>query len=339
MTTPGRNRSTPPRTGGAGRSWAMLADLMNNHLDPGYVEAARRRQLRPPPSAAERRCLSALTALTVAAVGVILAVAYQQTATTAPEMARTRAALVDAVQQRSAQTDALQGDVDTLRATVAGEQEDALTDSEAGQTAARQLRELEAVTGLAPVRGPGVVVRLADGPPPEDPVTGDPTGEVDLGRVQDRDLQDVVNALWRAGAEAVTVDGQRLAATSTIRAAGEAVLVDFRPVDSPYVIEAVGDPDELHRRFVASAAARRVRGYVKEYEMSFAVRRADQLSLRAGSPPRLHAAQPVPSEASGAGPSAGPSGAGKSPARPGHGATRPPSNRSPGGTAPPGGDR
>jgi uncharacterized protein YlxW (UPF0749 family) len=70
------------------------------------------------------------------------------------------------------------------------------------------------------------------------------------GRVRDADLQDVVNGLWAAGAEAVAVDGQRLTALSAIRSAGESVLVDLRPLSPPYTVEAVGDPAALEVGFV-----------------------------------------------------------------------------------------
>ena len=63
--------------------------------------------------------------------------------------------------------------------------------------------------------------------------------------MRDDDLQLVVNALWAAGAEAISINGQRLGPTTAIRFAGEAVLVDFRPVTNPYEISAIGDPDTL----------------------------------------------------------------------------------------------
>ena len=58
----------------------------------------------------------------------------------------------------------------------------------------------------------------------------------DTGRVLDRDLQVMVNALWAAGAEAIAINGQRLTARSAIRYAGEAILLDFRPLVPPNVM-------------------------------------------------------------------------------------------------------
>jgi uncharacterized protein YlxW (UPF0749 family) len=81
---------------------------------------------------------------------------------------------------------------------------------------------------------------------------GDPretSGFSDTGRVRDRDMQRVVNGLWASGAEAVSINGQRLTALSAIRAAGEAILVDNKPLVPPYTVLAVGDGQRLSTRF------------------------------------------------------------------------------------------
>ena len=55
----------------------------------------------------------------------------------------------------------------------------------------------------------------------------------------------VVNALWSAGAEAVSVNGQRIGPGSFIRTAGSTILVDVTAISSPYNIEAIGNANEL----------------------------------------------------------------------------------------------
>ncbi len=274
-------RGAPPSPG-----LAMLAELMNNHLDAGYAAAAERREREQPPSALVRRLRSAVTALTLVVLGAVLAIAYQQTVARAPDAAQAKASLVEDIKVRSAESDRMQRRADDLREQLARDRETALADSAAGQQTSRQLEQLETVTGLSSVTGPGLVVTVGDGPPPVDPVTGEPTDELDLARILDRDLQELVNALWKAGAEAVTIDNQRLTPTSTIRLAGEAILVDLRPVTSPYEIKAIGDADQLADRFASSSVARRFRSYIERYEMTFRVRTAEELSLpaSAGSP-------------------------------------------------------
>lgn len=271
-------RGAPPSPG-----LAMLAELMNNHLDAGYAAAEERRSVEQPPAALILRLRSVIAALTLVVIGIILAVAYRQAVDRAPDAARAKAGLVEDIKRRSAASDSMQSQADKLREQLARDRETALADSAAGQQTARQLEQLETVTGLSSVTGPGLVVTVGDGPPPVDPVTGEPTGEVDLARVLDRDLQELVNALWRAGAEAITIDNQRLTPTSTIRLAGEAILVDLRPVTSPYEIKAIGDRKQLSEQFTGSSVARRFRSYIQRYEMTFKVASAGKLSLPAST--------------------------------------------------------
>lgn len=278
------------RAGGASgsRTYApdFLLDLFRNPLEPGYADAtARRRQLGA--GGGRSRTGRTLSAVVLVAIGFLLAVAYRQTVAEEPGRSQARAGLLAQIKLREAETDRLAGRAAALRDEVARQRQAALSGSEAAQ-----LRDLEMVTGLARVRGDGVVVRVADAAVEADAVTG--AGEVNLGRVLDRDLQDIANTLWSAGAEAIAINGQRLTATSTIRAAGAAILVDFRPVTGPYEVSAVG-PEQMLRRFRGSATARLLRTVSAEHGMSFDVRAADDLVLPAGAGPQLRYAQPLPS--------------------------------------------
>jgi uncharacterized protein YlxW (UPF0749 family) len=225
-------------------------------------------------------------AVACALIGVLLAVAYRHAVAAEPETSRAHSDLVADVKARQQQTDALQRQADQLRDEVARQRDAALADS----GSAERLRDLAAGAGLAKVAGDGAVVRLADGPPPIDPVTGKQTGD-NPGRVLDRDLQDIANELWRSGAEAIAVNGQRLTTTSTIRTAGGAILVDFRPLTGPYEVTAIG-PGNLADRFDKSATARRFRGYVEAYRMQFSVKARGGLTLPAAPDPRLRFAHP-----------------------------------------------
>jgi uncharacterized protein YlxW (UPF0749 family) len=223
--------------------------------------------------------------------GLLLAVAYHQAVAQAPAESRTRDKLVSDVKSQRAQTDQLQRRDDRLRSEVARDRDRALSSDSSGARDAQRLRRLEAATGLVKVAGPGVTVTLSDAPDPEDPVTGQASSD-NLGQVLDLDLQYVVNELWRDGAEAISVDNQRLGSTSTIRTAGEAILVDFRPVSSPYQIRAVG-PAAMGSRFESSGTAARYRDYAKRYQMGFSVSGADELTLPAAPDPQLRYARPA----------------------------------------------
>lgn len=272
---------------GPNRGYApdFLTELFRSPLDPGYADAAARRARLGPQRGVRRLMSRALLALSMAAVGFLLVLAYQKTVAEEPSRSQARAGLVTQVTQRQAETDELQVRAEALRDEVARQRDAALEGSQAAD-----LRDLEAATGLARVSGDGVVVRLSDAPDAVDPVTGTSTVN-ELGRVLDRDLQDVANALWSVGAEAVAINGQRLTATSTIRAAGSAILVDFRPVTGPYEVSAIG-PRQLATDFTASQAAALLRLVSTQHGLSFEVRSVDDLLLPAAGDPQLRYARP-----------------------------------------------
>jgi uncharacterized protein YlxW (UPF0749 family) len=278
--------TVPPRR----RPADFLTEMFRNPLDPGYAEAARRRAERGPESPRRRTAGRAARAVVLAATGFLLVIAYHQTVAAQPESSRVRTGLVTDVRDRQHDADQLQQQADRLRDEVARERDAALA---AAGTDAGQLTRLELATGTSKVRGPGAVVRLADAPPQVDPVTGK-SQPVKYGTVLDRDLQDVANELWHDGAEAIAVNGERLTATSTIRTAGSTILVDFRPISSPYQVAAIG-PDDLDRRFTDSRTGQRFHAYVSAYGMQVSVKREDNLTLPAAADPQLHYAQPVPS--------------------------------------------
>jgi uncharacterized protein YlxW (UPF0749 family) len=279
----------------------FLLELFAHPLDPGYADAAARRARQaaasgraPTPTGTARPTWHGAYPWRMAVlvvIGVLLATAYREAVTGAPERGLAHAGLVREVKQAQARTDDLQRRADDLRQQVSQARTSALAGSGAELD---RLRQQEAATGFGVVTGDGVVVSLSDAPAPVDPTTGRRTN-ADVNRVLDIDLQNVVNALWAGGAEAVAVNGQRLTATSAIRTAGSAVLVDFRPVTSPYEVVAIGPPD-LRRTFDATVTAATMRGLVDHFGLGFATRSASGLRLPAAADVPLRYAQPTPSK-------------------------------------------
>ena len=146
------------------------------------------------------------------------------------------------------------------------------------------LDQIEARAGLGAVTGDGVTVTLASGPAPTDPVTGK-AQSTDQGHIVDFDLQVISNELWHDGAEAIAINGQRLIATSTIRAAGNAILVDFAPLSEPYTIQAIG-PSNMADALRKSAVGGFYSYLATSYGVKFAVRSTDGLPARRRRPIR-----------------------------------------------------
>jgi uncharacterized protein YlxW (UPF0749 family) len=271
----------------------LLRNLVEDSLDEGYARAAARRAAGEPASRSAVLVLS----IGLLLVGLLLATAFAQTRQRAGSAAEARDALVAEVEQRSAANDKAQAQLDRQRASVQRAQRQVLALSGAGTELADRLARLEAATGAAPVTGPGMVVRLTDAAGDGSGSDVDPRTDVDTdGRVTDRDLQTVVNEIWAAGAEAVAVNGQRLTALSAIRSAGDAVLVDFRPLTPPYEIEAVGDPKKLRETFVGGFGGSYLQ-VLQGYGITYAVEDSDRLQLAASAGVRLrYAAEPQPAE-------------------------------------------
>jgi uncharacterized protein YlxW (UPF0749 family) len=282
----------PDPDGGTGkRTYApdFLTALFQNPLDPGYADAAARRAEEGPRTGSRRLLSAGSAALTLVVIGFLLVVAYRQTVAGEPARTTARESLIGQVQNRRAETEELQRRADQLADEVA-----VLRDSELGGEAVARLLELEALTGMARVRGSGARITLGDGPMSVDGVTGERRTEA---QVKDIDLQLAANALWEAGAEAITINGQRLTATSRIRQAGEAILVDIRPVGSPYEISAIG-PDELADDFRKGYAGQFFETLSDRFGISFGAAEADDLTLEAAAGFKLRSAQPsiAPSE-------------------------------------------
>jgi uncharacterized protein YlxW (UPF0749 family) len=114
----------------------------------------------------------------------------------------------------------------------------ALADTGVSRTQA-EVDALRVPAGLAAMRGPGLTVELDDAPSDSIAAAGiDPN----LLVVHQQDIQAVVNAMWAGGAEAMTVQGQRVISTTGIKCVGNTVVLHGIPYSPPYVITAVGDP-------------------------------------------------------------------------------------------------
>jgi uncharacterized protein YlxW (UPF0749 family) len=278
-----------PRAARGGRQFApnFLLELFSSPLDPGYADAAEARRRHGPRPPWRRAGAYALRTVTLLAVGFLLAVAYRAAVAGEPASSRAHAGLVQEVKSGQERTDALQARSDGLRREVTAAQQAALG---GGAAELARVREQEAAAGLGAVTGPGVVVRLADAPAPIDPNTGR-ASTAEVSRVLDVDLQAVANALWASGAEAVAINGQRLTSTSTIRVAGNAILVDFRPVTSPYEVSAIG-PSDLERLFGRTATAATMADLARQYGLGYSTRSEGNLNLPAAPGPSLRYAHP-----------------------------------------------
>ncbi|MDQ3973188.1 MAG: DUF881 domain-containing protein, partial [Actinomycetota bacterium] len=205
-------------------------------------------------------------------VGFLLAAALSASRAAAIAENARRAELVDLVRERQERAEALADELERLRTRVMAAESAAAAGV---PTLQPELAQMELAAGLTALRGPGVTVTLRD-------ASGDcPTGRSEDCRIQDVDLQLAVNTLFGVGAEAVAVNDERLIATTAIRSAGGSVLVNYRVLTSPYVIEAIGEPRRLREGFLRSQLGEDFAVWRDVYGLGYAVQEADDLTVPA----------------------------------------------------------
>jgi uncharacterized protein YlxW (UPF0749 family) len=220
----------------------------------------------------DRRIPPALAAV-VALLGFLLVVA--STAATANRRAEAprKARLISLIQDRRSQISEMDDAVTRLRAQLAAAERDAAKAGRQDRTRSEEVRRLSLQAGTVAVRGGGVEVKLSDS-------SRSPSSAEDAGafRIHDTDIQLVVNALFASGAEAVAVNGNRMVATSAIRAAGDTIVVNFRPLVPPYRVAAVGAD---RAQFEDSGIARRFKRWTKLFGLGFSVRTVGSTTIPA----------------------------------------------------------
>jgi uncharacterized protein YlxW (UPF0749 family) len=260
----------------------FLTQLFRDPLDPAYAQAAEDKAKRGPLPAWNRASRKFVASILLVAIGMLFAIAYKQAVRGAPEREKVRAGLISRITEQKERIDSRAGEAEELQNEVNRLREIVLSDPAKIQ----QLRELEASTGMRRVVGDGMVVRLADGPE-----AATRTGH----RVIDFDLQIIVNTLWYLGAEAISINGNRLTSLTPIRKGGEAIYVGDALVVGPYEISAIGPPD-LYDDFSKSDTAKVYRAWQErpEHRFGFKITERDDLPLPAAVMPELRFAKVPP---------------------------------------------
>jgi len=178
------------------------------------------------------------------------------------------AALIERQQDTAAK---LRREIESLRADV---QAASLgPDKAAAATRAASLRSSQLAAGLVALRGPGMRVELADSTREESP-----SGDVNDLVIHSSDVQAVVNALWRSGAEAISINGERLVGTSAVLCVGNTLLLNGTVHSPPYVMSALGAD---RNKFEADALVQRLHEHAKAFSLKFSVRSVNTVTVAA----------------------------------------------------------
>lgn len=146
-----------------------------------------------------------------------------------PSLVRSESRLVEKLQDKALD---LNKDVEKLTAQV---------DDNRVRRARKAAAQLEGPAGFGEVQGDAITVTLSDAPVE----LREAAEDINDLLVHQQDIQSVVNAMWRAGAEGITIQGQRIIATTGIKCAGNSVELQGIPYPQPYVITAVGNVEVM----------------------------------------------------------------------------------------------
>jgi uncharacterized protein YlxW (UPF0749 family) len=217
----------------------------------------------------------------LAVFGLLLTTAEVQTARTASSQQLSRDSLVAHVQDRRDDLTQVRDELRGLRRSINRSSRDRAAARDTAAELEQRARRLGAATGTVSVTGPGVRITVDDRP----------DARTQRQVVLDEDLQRLVNGLWMAGAEGIAINGERLTALSAIRGAGEAITVNFHSLRRPYVVQAIGDPDDLPARFIESAGGTWWLNLQSVYQLRFDMSSEDSVTLPAAPPPSLRHAR------------------------------------------------
>ena len=131
-------------------------------------------------------------------------------------------------------------DLEKAEAELEKERQDSTQNNTELEQKENEIKQGNKIIGLAEVTGPGVIITLSDS-------KRDASTALDISSllVHDKDVLSVVNELKNAGAEAISVNDQRIVPTSSILCGGNIVNINGEKVGSPFVIKAIGLPEQL----------------------------------------------------------------------------------------------
>ncbi len=119
------------------------------------------------------------------------------------------------------------------------EYENPLNQADSIKAMKEELDRIKVFSGLAMVEGSGLIISI------EDQLYEDDQDNSSLSTIFDDDLRYIVNELFGAGAEAISINGLRMTPTTSIRNVGENIQVDTKVIKLPYSIKVIGEPDVL----------------------------------------------------------------------------------------------
>ncbi|MGQ2912308.1 DUF881 domain-containing protein [Aeromicrobium sp.] len=254
----------------------LLEQVAENALDDDYYV------VRAGEPYGDRSAMTPAVGVVVAVLAALLTITAVQTQNDRPGSDLERRTLAADVADRRDVLAARQGAAEALRDQVAALQ------GGAGPETSTDVASDTVLAGGRALRGTALVVTMA----------GSPDGER-AGRLTVQDLLTVVNGLWYAGAEAISVGGQRLTSESAISSIDGNLTVNFSRIEVPVRIVALGDGASLRSRLESNPAGRYLAGRADSAGISVGMAPSDDEEVPSAPEEQtgLRRAEPLPASA------------------------------------------
>ncbi|HJV44815.1 MAG TPA: DUF881 domain-containing protein [Bacillota bacterium] len=150
--------------------------------------------------------------------------------------------------------------------------ENPLNQSDSLQVMKDELKTIKERGGLEEMNGAGMVIMITDVKN-----AGNVGTSASFSSIFDDDLRYIVNELFGAGAQAISINNNRITPTSAIRNVGDHIQMDTRIITLPFEIKVVGDPNVLE-------SAMKLRGfeeYFKIINKKISLKKMDKVTVPA----------------------------------------------------------
>jgi uncharacterized protein YlxW (UPF0749 family) len=177
--------------------------------------------------------------------------------------------LRDEVLKVKEQYDSAYEELEKTETELEKEREIATSTDESSAPKQEELKEINTYLGLTDVEGSGVIVTLKDNTSTMSGIAAD--------LVHDGDLRAIVNELKNSGAEAISINGQRIVSTTAITCAGTVIKVNDEVVGSPFVIKAIGYQQMMTTSITRSGGY--IYGLINSYGIDVKVELSDKITI------------------------------------------------------------
>jgi uncharacterized protein YlxW (UPF0749 family) len=140
-----------------------------------------------------------------------------------------------------------------------------------------ELERQRLASGLVPVSGQGIIATLSDSDTQSVPAGDDPANYI----IHEYDLRDVLNALWGAGAEAISLNGERIVGNTSLYCVGTTIICNATRLSPPYLLQAIGDPAALAAALRESRQMAKFNARARRFNLPFTIEERLDLQIPA----------------------------------------------------------